>query len=105
MLDDLSVVVQAEDVHARPVGVACPLLITVQNHIVCFSDNTLELDMLAGVFTRHALEVFDEGLLPVSNRRVVLDVHIANMALDRLGWLALIEHQIAKLGYCLLVLL
>ena len=105
MPDDLAVVVQAEDVHSSPIGAAWPPLITVQDRMISFGNHALKLDVLAGVLTRHAFKVFNEGLFSVSDHRVVLDVLVTDVALDCLGRLALIEHQIVKRPHCVLVLL
>ena len=67
MLDDLAVVVDAEDVDASPVGVAGPLLITVQHDELPFRDRALELDALAGIVARGIFEIIDETLLAVGD--------------------------------------
>ena len=51
-----------------------PLLVAVQDDVVSLRDDPLELDLLARILVRHALEVVDERLLAVGDRRVVLDV-------------------------------
>ncbi len=56
----------------------------------------LELDALAGVLARHPLEVLDEGVLPVADVRVVLDVPVPDVALDRFSRTALVEHQVVE---------
>ncbi|WP_446861964.1 hypothetical protein [Phormidesmis sp. 146-20] len=96
MLDYLAFIIQAEDIDARPVVVARLLLVAMQDYIIAFSENALKLDALARIFFRHPLEIFDESLLPVVHRWVVLDVHIADIFLDGFCGLTLIEHQVIK---------
>jgi hypothetical protein len=54
--------------------------------------------MFSGVLFCHPGKVFDERFLSLRNRRVVLNVHFANVFFDRFGWLTLVEHQIVKGG-------
>lgn len=84
MLDYLAFIIQAEDVDARPVIVAQPLRVAMQDYIIPFSEDALKLDALARIFFRHPLEIFDESLLPVGYRWVVLDVHVPDIFLDGL---------------------
>jgi hypothetical protein len=53
MLDYLAFIIQAEDVDARPVVVAWPLLVAMQDYIIAFSENALKLDALAWIFSRN----------------------------------------------------
>lgn len=52
--------------------------------------------MLAWVVGGHSLEVVDEGLLAVGDVDVVLGVGVSGVAVERLGWLALVEHQVVE---------
>ena len=51
MLDDLAVVVQAEDVDPGPVAVTRPLLVAVENDVVALGDGPLEVDALVNLTT------------------------------------------------------
>jgi len=84
--------------------IAGPLLKAVEDDQVVIGDGSLELDALAGVFGSHPLEVLDEGLLAVGDVWVVLDVLISDVAVDRLAWTTLVEHQVVERHRCLLVL-
>ena len=44
MFYDLASFIEAEDVDASPVRLAQPRLVAVQDHVVSFNDNALELD-------------------------------------------------------------
>src|SRR5439155_19851948 len=57
VLDDPSLVVEAEDVDARPIPVAGPLLIAVGDDVVALGDHAFELVLLAWVLASHSLEV------------------------------------------------
>lgn len=59
---------------------------------------------LPGWSFSHSFEEFNETLLPVSDRRIVLNVRLTNVAF-RSTWPRLIEHQIAECCDCLFVLL
>ena len=72
VFDDLAVAVEAEDVDARVVVIAGPVLKAVQHDVVAFCDGPLELDPLARILGGHALEVVDERLLAVTDAGVVL---------------------------------
>src|SRR5207253_4585204 len=48
VLDDLPVVIEAEDVDARPIAISRPLLVAVQDDVVALGDHSLELHLLAG---------------------------------------------------------
>ena len=85
MFDYFAVAVQPEDVHPGVLQISGPGLVAVKDDKVAFCNDALEIDPLAGILGRHPLEVLDEGLLAVTNMRVVLGVGIAPVALDRLG--------------------
>src|SRR5262245_57377252 len=98
MLDDLALVVEPEDVDSGPfgVGVPGPELPAMQHHVIALRYGALELDLLAGILARHALEVGDERFLAVGDLRVVLDVPRAGEALHRLARPGLVEHQVIE---------
>ncbi len=79
-----------------PTVVTWPVLVAVQDHKVSFGYSPFEFDSLARVVCCHLLEIVDEGLLAVTNSRVVLDVGVANELFDGLSWLALVEHQVVE---------
>ena len=64
MLDDLAVLVEAEDVDARVLLVARPGLTAVQDDIVALRECSFELDALARVLTRIRSKCSTNGSLP-----------------------------------------
>jgi len=52
----------------------------MQNHVVAFSYDSLDMDSLPGILARHALEVRDERLLSIANVRTALDVAVAGVS-------------------------
>jgi hypothetical protein len=107
MLDDFAILVETEDIDARPIFVAIrrSVLITVQYNVVALGDDALEVHAFPGVLLRHTLEIVDERLLPVCYVRIVLEVDITRVPLYRLGGLALVEHQVVEAHHGLLVAL
>jgi hypothetical protein len=71
-------------------------LITMQDHIVSFCYHPLEVNTLTWVLFCHSLKIFNESLLAVSHRRVVLNVNLSKISLDRFGRVVLIEHQVIE---------
>ena len=98
MLDDLAVLIEAENIDARPVLITVrgPFLVAMENDTVSFRDGTLEVHAFAWVFRSHALEVFDEGLFSVRDVRIVLNVSVTDIALNCFGWLTLIKHEVIE---------
>src|SRR5438128_11174332 len=96
VLDDLAVVVEPEDVDCAVVVIPGPVLEAMKYDDVAFADGSLELNALAGVFGRHAVEVVDERLPSVADTRVVLCVAGADVPLDRLSRTALVEHEVVE---------
>ena len=82
VLNDLSVVIQPEDVDPCPVAVLWPVLVAVKDHEVVVRQDPAELHALAWILARHSFEVLDEGLLPVCHDGIVLDVRCSNVRLD-----------------------
>jgi mRNA-degrading endonuclease toxin of MazEF toxin-antitoxin module len=91
VLDDLALRVNAEDIDACVLMIARPDLVTVQDHIVALAECALELDALARVLGCHAFEVIDEGLLAITDMRVVLDVGRAGVPGDGLSRTRLVK--------------
>jgi hypothetical protein len=96
MLDDLPVRVEAEHVDARPRALSGPVLKTVQDDVIPFSDDAFELHTFAGILRGHAREVLDERLLAIADARIVLDVLGTGIPLDRVCRPTLIKHQVVK---------
>ena len=71
MFDDFAVVIEPENINAGPIAVPWSLLITMQDHVVAFSNHPLEVDPLAWIVLGHLGEVGDESLLAISSRRVI----------------------------------
>ena len=65
VLDNLAVLVEAEDVDPSPVVVARPVLEAVQDHVGILGDHAPDLDSLTGVLLGHTGEVFNEALLAI----------------------------------------
>ena len=103
MLQDLSFRIKPEYVDARPFAVTGPLLITMQDDLVTIGNDSLEVNPLFRILSRHALEIFDERFLAVPDPRIVLNVSLARIAFDCFSWLRLIEHQVIKLGLILFI--
>src|SRR6185503_1652258 len=60
VLDDLSLLVESEDVDPRPVAIARPVLVAVQHHVVALTDHAFELNPLARVLECHPFEILHE---------------------------------------------
>src|SRR4051812_36208026 len=79
VLDDLPVLVEAEDVDPTPVPIARPLLTAMQDDVFALRDGADEVDLLPRVLLRHPGEVGDEGILSVRDARIVLRVPRADV--------------------------
>jgi len=82
VLNNLSLVIQSEDVDPCPVAVAGPLLETVKDDEVPFRQDAAKLHVLAWILARHPFEVLDEGLFAVSHDWVVLGVGRSDVTPD-----------------------
>ena len=82
MLNDLSVIIETEDVNPGVVIVVGPRLVTVEDHVVAVSKHALELDVLTRVPEGRSLEIGYEPFLAVGNTRIVLDVILSDVSLD-----------------------
>src|SRR3954452_16220647 len=91
VLDDLSVLIEAEDVHPCPVPISWPLLAAMEDDVFALRDGADEMHFLPRVLLRHPGEVGDEGILSVRNARIVLRVSIADVLLDGVRGAALVE--------------
>jgi hypothetical protein len=96
MLDDLAVVIEAEDVDSGVVLIARPGLVAMEDDVFILRDRALERDSLARILPRHPLEVRDEGRRAIADPRVVLGVGGADIPLDRFARLRLVEHQVVE---------
>lgn len=93
MFDDLPGRCEPEDVDAGVVMVARPMLQAMQDDKVALGDHTMDCHVLARPFTGHALEICDEPVDAVRHMRIVLDIDVADITLDRLAGATLVEHQ------------
>src|SRR5215218_3195876 len=75
----------------------------MQDDEVALGDRALELDALPRVLRSHPVEVVDERLLAVADVRIVLDIPVAGVALDRLCRPAFVEHEVVERDYRRLV--
>jgi hypothetical protein len=105
MLDDLADVVEPEDINSSPIAVAWPLLMAMQDNVVILGNRPLEVDAFSRVFLGHPRKVLDERLFAVGDVWIMLNVHIADVPLDRFGRLTSVEHQIIERHHGLFVLL
>jgi hypothetical protein len=105
MFDDFPIVIEPENINACPISIPWPLLVTVQDNIVPFSNHPLEMDSLSRVLLRHAREILNKRFLAISHAWIVLDIDLSRVSLDSFGWLILVEHQVIKLRHRLLVAL
>jgi hypothetical protein len=58
--------------------------------VITLGQDRFELDLFAGIFSGHAVEIIDECLLAVAYSGIVLNVFAADVQLDsfgRLHWL------------------
>jgi hypothetical protein len=81
------------------------MLEAVQDDVITIGQNSFELDVFAGIFASHSLEIFYERLLAVAHSGIVLNVFSTDVLLDSFGWSALIEHEVIEDGHVLLVVL
>jgi hypothetical protein len=79
-----------------------PDLVAVQYDVV-LGQRALELHALPRILRRDPLEVVDEGLLPITNVRVVLPVSLPGLLRDRRGRSRLVEHEVVEALRVLLV--
>ena len=84
MLNNLALVIEAENVNPRIVVVTWPVLETVEHDKVSFGDRPLELYSLIGIAAGHPLEVLHEGFLTIAHSGIVLDVRRTRKPFDRL---------------------
>jgi hypothetical protein len=98
MLNDLSVVIESEDVDTCPfaIFIGGPELLTMENNVIALGNRPFEIDALSRIFVRHLFEVLDERLFAVRDERIVLDVHVPGISLDGFGRFALIEQEIVE---------
>jgi hypothetical protein len=68
----------------------------VHDYIIALSDHPHEMRSLSQIRLLHPAKVLNEGFLPVRDARIVLNVHVPNVLLDRYGRLALVEHEIIE---------
>jgi hypothetical protein len=104
MLDDLALLIQAEDVDSDPIIVAGPFLAGVQHHVVAFGDGALEEHLLAGVILAQAGEVIDKALLAIPYGGIMLNIGSPGVQGNGFGWLVLVEHQVVKGFGCFFIL-
>jgi hypothetical protein len=77
----------------------------VEDNIIAFSYDPLEVHTFAWIVPSHTLEVLNEGLLAIRHMRIVLDVGGACVLFDRVRRFALVEHQIVERKHVSLVTL
>jgi len=97
MFDNFAAVVEPKDVDAGIVLVARPFLMTVKYDKIVLRDRTLERDFLVGKFICHSFEIVDECLLAIRDLRIVLDVSVASILLNRFARFSLVEHHVVKI--------
>src|SRR5919109_2426189 len=103
MLHNLTIVVEPKYINTRPIAVARPFLMTMQDDIIALSENSLKANTLTRVLFRHSLEILDESRLAVGHSGIVLDVNVARILLDRFSGVTLVEHEIVKSHHVLFI--
>jgi hypothetical protein len=105
VLHDLALIIEAEDVDSGPQMITGPILATMKDHVIAFGDHPFEFHSLAGVIASGFLEICDEPFFAISDTRIVLDVLLSRIPLDRLPRATLIEHKVVESHHVLLVAL
>src|SRR6266568_438607 len=67
MFDDFALIIESENINPCPISITRPLLITMQDNIVSFSNHTLEVNSLSWILLCHSREVLNERLLIASS--------------------------------------
>jgi hypothetical protein len=70
----------------------------VKRHQVAVGDDAVDGDVRLRVLAEEALEIAVEGLSPVGDVRIVLDVAVADVEAGGLGRLVLVEGQLVEGG-------
>src|SRR6202048_1360051 len=105
VLHDLTLFIELEDVDSGPHVITGPILATMKDHIVTFGDYPFEFHTLAGIIAGRLLEIGDVSFLPVSYTRIVLDVTVSRVPLDRFARATFVEHEVVERHHVLLVAL
>ena len=66
MLHDPSVIVEPEYVDPGVVPTSGSMLLTVKDDKITLGKDTLDLDVLARIFSFHSFKIFDEASFPVA---------------------------------------
>src|SRR5512134_270682 len=77
----------------------------VEDYIVAFSYDPLEVHTFARIVPGHPVKVVNEGLLAIRHMRIVLNVGSTCVLFDRVRGSALIEHQVVERKHVSLVTL
>jgi len=96
VLYDLAVVIEPEDIDARPIAFPRPFRMHVHNHVIALSDHTHEMCTLPGIDFFHPFKMLNDRLRSICYALIVLNVHISGVLLERFGGLTLVEHEIIK---------
>jgi hypothetical protein len=67
MLDDIALIIEAENVDTCPRMVAGPFLPAEQNNVIALCNHALELDVFTGVAAGGSLKIGDEPFLTVAD--------------------------------------
>src|SRR5512134_1114397 len=68
----------------------------VEDYIIAFSYDPLEVHTFARIVPGHPVKVVDKGLLAIRHMRIVLDVGSTCVLFDRVRGSALVEHQVVE---------
>ena len=92
MLDDLTTVIETEDVDCCIVVIPRPMLKTMKHYQRILRYCPLYFDTFARPLTGHSLKVFDKSSLSGRHMWVVLNVNVADVTLYSFTRFASIEH-------------
>ena len=101
MLNNLSVVIETEEIHGHVLLALRPRLMGVKRNQVALGNDPNEFDRFFRKLLDHFGEVVNEGLLAVAHRWVVLKVVFADIPLHGVGSIAGIGHAIERDGVLL----
>jgi hypothetical protein len=88
VLNDLAILVKSKKIHGHILVTTGPYLMSMQGDKIIFSDGANKFDTFVRIFLSHSGEVIDKGLRSIGYQRIVLDIFIADIKLNRFGGIA-----------------
>jgi hypothetical protein len=99
-----AVLVEPKDVDPGVLMITRPDSVAVQHDVVALGQHPrLNSTRFPGYSASIPLEVVDEGLLPITNVRVVLPLGLPGVLRNRLGRSRLVEHEVVEGLHVLLI--